>query len=363
MSSATLIQAQAARFVTRLYSGELTAREERHLQEWRQQSPQHEAEFQAMLATWDMTGHLFQNPQQRRRPGVRRGWWAAAASIALVGVVSWQLWQASEPVETVTSASPHIVSVSTPDSINLSAPVQFRITEQKLESTTASYQTQVGEVSHVSLTDGSMLSLNTDTEVEVTFTANLRHVVLVRGEAFFDVAPDETRPFHIDTGRKLIEVVGTQFNVRKRADETVIKVSVLEGKVAVRATKSETTETIDQASAAPTETDVTLLTAGDIGAYSESSEVVTQNQVQAVSSAQSWRRGVFRFDDEPLEHVIREFNRYRERKIVIADASVAELRISGVFHLKNGDNILTALESTLPVQFDRSEQQVTARRR
>lgn len=362
MNSTKLIQAQAARFVTRLYSGELTAREEQHLQQWRQQSPQHEAEFQAMLATWDITGNLFQSPQRQRRPGVRRGWWAVAASIALVGVISWQFWQSAINVDSAVPAPKIIANTSAPEPVEDAEPALFRITEQKLESTTASYQTQVGEVSHVTLTDGSVLSLNTDTEVEVTLTANLRQVVLIRGEAFFEVARDETRPFQIDTGRKIIEVLGTQFNVRKRADEAVVKVSVLEGKVAIRATTTQTT-TQSSPSATQEEETVTLLLAGDIGAYSESSEVVTQNQAQAVSSAQTWRRGVFRFDDEPLEHVIREFNRYRERKIVIADTSVGELRISGVFHLKNGDNILTALESTLPVHFDRSKEQVIARRR
>lgn len=358
MSSRKLIQAQAARFVTRLYSGELTAREERQLQQWRDQSPLHEAEFQAMLATWDVTGSLFQNPQPQRQPGVRRGWWAVAASIALVGVLGWQLWHSPDPA-IPAPAVPTMVAETKVEQPIVETPTLFRITERKLEASTARYQTEVGEVSHVTLTDGSVLSLNTDTEVAVTLTANLRQVELVRGEAFFDVAKDENRPFQIDTGRKIIEVLGTQFNVRKRADETVVKVSVLEGKVAVRTTQAATETKV---TASPEE-DTTLLLAGDIGSYSDSSEVVTQNQTQAVSSAQSWRRGVFRFDDEPLEHVIREFNRYRERKIVIADPSVAELRISGVFHLKNGDNILTALESTLPVQFDRQQQQVVAKRR
>lgn len=363
MSSTKLIQAQAARYVTRLYSGELTAREERQLQQWRQQSAQHEAEFQAMLTTWDLTGNLFQSPKPSRRPGVRRGWWAVAASVALVGVLSWQWLQPQQgDPKTVVDSAPVIASTnaSQAEPATTTPPALFRITEQRLETDVARYQTEVGEVSHVTLSDGSVVSLNTDTEVEVSLSANQRQVTLVRGEAFFNIARDESRPFQIDTGRKVIEVLGTQFNVRKRADETVIKVSVLEGRVAIKPTAPAST-----AAAKPDTADaeVTLLLAGDIGAYSESSEVVTQNQTQAVSSAQSWRQGVFRFDDESLEHVIREFNRYRSRKIVLADPSVADLRISGVFHLKNGDHILTALESTLPVQFDRSKQAVTVRRR
>jgi transmembrane sensor len=228
----------------------------------------------------------------------------------------------------------------------------FRITQQQHQQPQGAgpqyYRTAVGEVSHVTLADGSTLSLNTDSELSVEFTAQQRLVYLSRGEVFFAVAKDHQRPFVIDTGERRIEVLGTQFNVRKRHDEQVLKISVLEGKVAVhQATNDTLVDPLQQP-----------LLAGDIASYSSNSEVVQQNQQRQVSSAQTWRQGMMRFDNENLEHVIKEFNRYRTRKITIDDEQVKQLRISGVFHLANGENILTALESTLPIRVQRDDQQI-----
>jgi len=210
------------------------------------------------------------------------------------------------------------------------------------------YRTAVGEVSHVTLADGSTLSLNTDSELTIEFTAQQRLVNLSRGEVFFDVAKDLQRPFVINTGERRIEVLGTQFNVRKRHDEQVLKISVLEGKVAVhQATNDSPVDRLQQP-----------LLAGDIASYSATNEVVQQNQQRQVSSAQTWRQGIVRFDNENLDNVVKEFNRYRTRKITIHDEQVKQLRISGVFHLANGENILTALESTLPIQVQRTNQRI-----
>jgi transmembrane sensor len=280
-----------------------------------------------------------------------RSWFASAASIALVAVI--MMLSHSEPaghtalpvaeVPMIDRREPTETLAESPDS-------SFRITQKQQPQGAGPqyYLTAVGEVSHVTLADGSTLSLNTDSELSVEFTAQQRLVYLSRGEVFFAVAKDHQRPFVIDTGERRIEVLGTQFNVRKRRDEQVLKISVLEGKVAVhQATNDTPVDPLQQS-----------LLAGDIASYSSNSEVVQQNQQRQVSSAQTWRQGMIRFDNENLEHVIKEFNRYRTRKITIDDEQVKQLRISGVFHLANGENILTALESTLPIRVQRDDQQI-----
>ena len=68
---------------------------------------------------------------------------------------------------------------------------------------------------------------------------------------------------------------------------------------------------------------------------------------------QQWRQGVFRFDNEPLSKVITEFNRYRLKKITLRNTDLGKLKISGVFKLKDGDSILSALEAALPVEVER----------
>lgn len=350
-------QEQAAWFVTRLYSGELSSREEAQIRQWCSADPQHEIDWQLALQAYDISAQLYYRAsypaRNERAQHDWRSWFASAASIALVAVI--MTLSHSEPAGPTALPLP-VVEVPMIDLSELtetlteSTDSSFRITQKQQPDAAGPqyYSTAVGEVSHVTLADGSTLSLNTDSELTIDFTPQQRLVYLSRGEVFFAVAKDHQRPFVIDTGERRIEVLGTQFNVRKRNDEQVLKISVLEGKVSVhQATKDTPFDPLQQP-----------LLAGDIASYSSNSEVVQQNQQQQVSSAQTWRQGIMRFDNEDLEQVIKEFNRYRTRKITIRDEQVKQLRISGVFHLANGENILAALESALPIKVQRYDQQI-----
>lgn len=347
---------QAVWYVTRLYSGELSAREEAQIRQWRNSNPQHQRDWQLALQAYDVSAQLYYRPgqpQHNKPQHHRRRWFASAASIALVValmLVSQQQPESPAIVEQEMTQVPSSQPVNAPEIERESHDGTFRITEKHQIDMAGPqhYRSAVGEVSHVTLADGSTLSLNTDTELTVEFTAQRRLVNLSRGEVFFDVAKDLQRPFVIDTGERRIEVLGTQFNVRKRQDEQVLKIAVLEGKVAVHQAENE----------AAVDTPQQPLLAGDIASYSSTSAVVQQNQQRQVSSAQTWRQGIMRFDNENLENVVKEFNRYRTHKITIHDDHAKQLRISGVFHLANGEHILTALESTLPIQVQRSDQRI-----
>jgi len=94
---------------------------------------------------------------------------------------------------------------------------------------TSEYSTAVGELDTVSLPDGSRVTLNTDTRIHVDLGDKERRIDLRRGEAFFVVAKDATRPFVVYADDKRVTAVGTQFSVRRDADD--IQVVVTEGRV------------------------------------------------------------------------------------------------------------------------------------
>jgi len=81
------------------------------------------------------------------------------------------------------------------------------------------------------LTDGSVIHVNTQSEVAIRFTENLRTVELFRGEALFEVVHNPNRPFRVVAGDTVTEAIGTTFNVYKTKTQTTI--AVIEGKVAV----------------------------------------------------------------------------------------------------------------------------------
>ena len=91
--------------------------------------------------------------------------------------------------------------------------------------------TDVGEFRNVLLPDGSVVGLNTNSVVEIVYSAAERRIRLTRGEAFFTVAKNPNRPFWVEADGVSVRAVGTAFDVRDRPD--AIEVLVREGKVQV----------------------------------------------------------------------------------------------------------------------------------
>lgn len=196
-------------------------------------------------------------------------------------------------------------------------------------------KTAVGEQRSVTLGDGSVVFLNTNSELRVRWTARERHIDLLHGEARFQVAKNTARPFIVATHEATVRAVGTVFNVR--TGEATTQVAVLEGRVQVNA-ELRTAEP----EPAQSQPDL-LLAAGQRAA-------VTRLGVQAdvgppIERVAAWteRRLVFR--GEPLGAVVAEFNRYRLQALVVDDPALAEVRINGVFELDDPASLLTYLRN------------------
>ena len=87
------------------------------------------------------------------------------------------------------------------------------------------YVTRVGEQKEIHLRDGSVVTLNTGSELLVGLSDKGRKLILRRGEAYFDVAGDARRPFSVDAGLRSVTVLGTEFNIRKTPDQLQVAVS------------------------------------------------------------------------------------------------------------------------------------------
>lgn len=204
------------------------------------------------------------------------------------------------------------------------------------------FATGTAEIREVRLPDGSEISLSAQTAIDVAMRPEQRRVVLLRGEAFFSVAKNRARPFFVVVGDKEIRVVGTQFDVR-RDDETV-RVSVVEGTVDVmqaperQIASRETTRLVGGQF-------VTADLAGSIQA--------PENLLNGEPAA--WRHGRLVYVDAPLREVVADANRYSHQRIAIADAQIAELRVSVTYPVGRIDDMLTALAKSLPLQVDRTQ--------
>lgn len=208
----------------------------------------------------------------------------------------------------------------------------------------ATYETAVGEQRSVTLADGSVVYLNTNSSVRVRWTAKERHSDLLRGEARFQVAKNPTRPFIVATNEATVRAVGTVFNVR--ADHAGTQVAVIEGRVEVNALPEAQHERTNSR-AAPSQlsgrTSNLQLSAGEHAEVTMGT--ITSNTGPSIDAVASWteRRLVFR--GESLATVIGEFNRYRNHPLVLDDPQLGALSISGAFNLDDPDSLISYLKS------------------
>lgn len=220
------------------------------------------------------------------------------------------------------------------------------------------YTTELGDVRDVSLGDGSKITLNTDTSIRVSFSDHERTITLEKGEAFFDVAKDKTRPFVVYAGNKRVMAVGTRFSVRREHDD--IQVVVAEGRVNLATSKEQqliASRAMQGVKEHPANDGrgpmpATFLDAGAVARTSNADVLVRPDAGTEIEKLLSWRRGYVYFDNVPLADAVAEFNRYNARKIVIDDAEIGTLRVGGNFRSTNIDAFLDLMQSGFPIAVD-----------
>jgi transmembrane sensor len=230
---------------------------------------------------------------ERRRPSVR--WLAGlAASVVAAACLGWWL--------------------------TLSRPEQF--------------QTKVGEQRSVLLADGSRVTLNTASKIEVRLRADHRVVQLLQGEALFEVAHDAQRPFEVHAGTVVVRAVGTQFDIDRRAMRTAV--TVVEGRVAMIAADSPTGN-------------LPVLTARDRVVVDSAGPGALEHDVN-LAEVTAWTQHQLVFHHRPLGEVADEFNRYNLGRIEIRSPSLREQEVTGTFRSNDVASFVAVLAGIPGVQ-------------
>ncbi|MBC3271156.1 FecR family protein [Pseudomonas sp. SWRI81] len=197
----------------------------------------------------------------------------------------------------------------------------------------ADYRTAVGQQRELSLADGSKITLNTDTAIDVLFDASQRLIYLREGEILVQTAADISplaRPFVVSTCQGRMQALGTRFTVRERQPQTHL--AVLEGAVKVElANNRQGTPLIVNAGQ---RTDFSSSTFGPVSA--------TDRNVGA------WSQGMLMADKMRLADFVDELTRYR-RGFVRLDPALADLRISGAYPISDSQRTLNMLAQTYPI--------------
>jgi transmembrane sensor len=190
------------------------------------------------------------------------------------------------------------------------------------------YATRVGERRKLTLADGTLLDLNTDSRVEICFDAEQRLIYLRQGEIQVETAKDP-RPLGVRTAEGYIRALGTRFSVRQEAG--VSHVAVAAHAVQVQPNQSAHVVRVDAGQGLS-------FSASDVGPLRP-----------LAPDAQAWTRGMLVSIDWRLSDVVSELARYRPGHLGCAE-QVGELRLSGAFNLDDTDAALASLEHSLPVR-------------
>ncbi|CAI8763537.1 FecR domain-containing protein [Pseudomonas donghuensis] len=195
----------------------------------------------------------------------------------------------------------------------------------------ADQRTGTGEQRTLRLTDGTLISLNTHSAVDIRFDEKQRLIVLHEGEISIETGHKDDRPFVVSTEDGRMRALGTRFLVKLEGQGT--RLSVLQSAVAARPQDS-----------------------GDEQILKEGQQVLMSHdrlgRIDSLAAgADAWTRGMLVVDNVRLADLIDELGRYRSGHLGVA-ADVADLRITGSFPLNNTDLALTSLLPTLPVQIE-----------
>lgn len=190
----------------------------------------------------------------------------------------------------------------------------------------ADFVTATAELRQVVMEDGTRIDLSPQTALDTKVAEGRRSVKLLSGEAFFEVAPDPSRPFEVQAGEFTVRVVGTAFDVRMNAD--ALTVSVAHGAVEVRSVG--------------TPMQALGLTPGDQVTLDRKNGAIRRSRIPPEEVA-SWRGHQLFVESVPLGDVVADIRRYSGKWIVFQDSSLAAQQVTGLYDLRDPDRALRVL--------------------
>jgi transmembrane sensor len=325
---------QALGWVVRLRSDRVTDADIEAFADWLSASDQHELAWSQALDTWETAGVLSYMPDLM--PSTDQTADAVQASLTqLLRKGFAGFWRS---LSAMASSLTALASSLTALAVSLTV---VAVTVILLQGGGQTYSTATGEYQQVWLDDGSLIELNTNSAVVLSLSDRQRNIELVRGEAFFTVAPDKTRPFVVTVGGAEVRALGTAFNIYRQGPE-LARVHVVEGVVRV-------SETQGSAVSAP---ESRMLLANQALEFSETTgigDLPEQNMQQATA----WREGQILFDGASLKEATTVLNRYLEQEIILHDSAHSAHRISGIFSSREGETTLLAVAQAFDLELSR----------
>lgn len=342
--ASSLVESEALAWIAQLNGDDVSEKDLAAFREWVNRSPAHQKEIKELSELWSDLNILttMDEPirqadrisKQLRKSRTRKDWKRRILLPALAGVTAMSLIVMSSIVMTETNTPINYDA-------NVSVPLVFK--------------TAKGEHQTHSFEDGSVITLNTDSYIEVDFTDGQRDVRLLKGEALFSVAHDEKRPFLVFANDRIVRAVGTEFSVHIKNNS--IDVLVSEGSVEL-STLEPTKPTLLPTKTSTSVTKVAslgIIKAGHVAQVKDSKASIELVSNDAIDAELSWRVGRLEFTGEGLEEAIAEYTRYTDLNIIISDPELKAINLGGSFPTGELDLFFKTLELQFGIKVNKSD--------
>lgn len=273
----------------------------------------HQLQLEALIASARSNISQIAEPVAPPNRTRRRNWaYAAVAGLAVLMVAAASYWTISDPRHT--------------------------------------YSTELGQQLVFELEDGSVVYLNTDSQMKVRFSVQARDVYLSAGQALFEVKHDRSRPFRVHTATSIVEAVGTQFDVRVVGNRTLV--SVVEGVVQVLR---------PQMNAVTVDVPAPRLAAGEVASVDSDGQLERKAKVDVTAIA-AWKQQRLIFNEESLGWIADEFNRYNAvPRLKVQGDELRSRRFNGVFNAHSPESLVEYLQQDPSLVFERKDGEILIR--
>ena len=342
--TSSVVESEALAWIAQLNGDDISEKDLAAFREWVNRSPAHQKEIRELSEIWSGLNILtvMDEPirkadkvsKQLRKNRARQHWKrrlilpASVGALALSAIFIYPLVMTSE-----TTPSSYEASVNVP----------------------LVFKTAKGEHQTHTLEDGSIITLNTDSRIEVDYTNGQRNIRLLRGEALFSVAHDEQRPFLVFANDGIVRAVGTEFSVH--ITDAVMEVIVSEGSVelsTLKPTKPATSVTTKASSSATKVASLGIIRAGHTAQIKNSQASIANVSEDAIDAELSWRVGRLDFTGEGLEEAIEEYTRYSDLNMIITDPKLKDIHVGGSFPIGETDLFLRYLEVSFGIKVEKA---------
>lgn len=335
------IEETAHSWRVRLAADDATEAERRAFRTWLAGDLRHRQAYEDARAMWDAMGHV-------DRAALPPAFFEPGRHERTATTVQGTLQVLRRPVAGIAAAAIAAACLAVFIALPIRQPAPPQLSDVAKAVTPRVHKTAIGEIRTEPLADGSTVTLGAGSAVAILFTPGERTVRLDSGEAFFQVVPDPDRPFRVTAGDAHIRVIGTAFDVQRKAG--LVRVGVAEGVVTVTHPMAFDHKGKKRGGGIRSRRQ---LTAGQRLSIAPETGIGKVAPVR-VETVALWRARKLAYNGATLAEVVADANRHYDRTITIADPALGGLKVTATFNADDIDRMLTTLADALSITVDRS---------